>query len=151
MSFKTWLRNGWLTPHKPSREEILDLLALVDRDLLACRTPNLAVDWRFNIAYNAALQAATAALAAAGYRAAREAHHLRVIQSLAFSIGADSQFVGQFDAFRKKRNLSSYEFGGRISNQEAEEMATLAEDLRRRVREWIKRKFLPLIAQNGLN
>ncbi len=29
-------------------------------------------DWRFAIAYNAALQAATAALAASGYRASRE-------------------------------------------------------------------------------
>jgi len=33
-----------------------------------------------NIVYNAALQAA--ALAAAGYRASREQHHYRVIQSL---------------------------------------------------------------------
>ena len=47
-------------------KRIRDLFGLVDRDLQACRTPNLAVDWRFNIAYNAALQAATAALAAAG-------------------------------------------------------------------------------------
>ena len=68
MSLQSWLRNDWLTQHKPSRQEVLDLLALVDRDLEACQTPNLSVDWRFNIAYNAALQAATAALAAAGYR-----------------------------------------------------------------------------------
>jgi hypothetical protein len=129
VSLQTWLRNGWVISHKPTRREIRDLLALVDRDLEACQTPNLSVDWRFNIAYSAALQAATAALAAAGYRAAREAHHLRVIQSLAFSIGADSRFVQEFDAFRKKRNLTSYEFGGRISNQEAEEMATLARGL----------------------
>ncbi len=140
MSFEIWLRNGWLKTHESSREEIRDLLALVDRDLQACRTPGLAVDWRFNIAYNAALQAATAALAAAGYRAAREAHHLRVIQSLAFSIEADARFIRHFDAFRKKRNLSSYEFGGSISDQEAEEMAALAEDLSKRVRDWIKKK-----------
>lgn len=123
MSFATWLRNGWLTAHKPSREEIRDIFALVDRDL----------------------QAATAALAAAGYRAAREAHHVRVIHSLSFSIGADGSFVRQFDAFRKKRNLSSYETGGGISNQEAEEMAALAEELSRRVREWI-RKHHPRLA-----
>ncbi|MGH9446625.1 MAG: hypothetical protein ACRD3O_12970 [Terriglobia bacterium] len=140
MSFETWLRNGWLKTHVSSREEIREVLALVDRDLRACRTPDLTVDWRFNIAYNAALQAATAALAAAGYRAAREAHHLRVIQSLAFSIAADGQFIQQLDAFRKKRNLSSYEFGGAISDREAEEMAALAEDLNKRVRDWIRKK-----------
>jgi len=49
----------------------------------------LTADWRLNIAYNAALQAATAALAASGYRAAREAHHLRVMKSLEFTIGLD--------------------------------------------------------------
>jgi len=33
-------------------------------------------DWRLNIAYNAALHSATAALAAEGYRATRESYHL---------------------------------------------------------------------------
>ena len=121
------------------------MLALVDRDLEACQTPNLSVDWRFNIAYNAALQAATAALAAAGYRATREAHHLRVIQSLRFSIGGESRLVQQFDAFRKKRNLTSYEFGGRISDREAEEMGTLARDLNERVRQWITKTHPQLL------
>jgi hypothetical protein len=32
-----------------------------DRDLVACKTPGLHNDWSFNIAYNAALQLATAA------------------------------------------------------------------------------------------
>lgn len=146
MSFKDWVRKGWLTPHRTSREEIRDLLGLVDRDLKACRTPGLAVDWHFNIAYNAALQAATLALAAAGYRATREAHHLRVIQSLGLSIGADAQFVRRLDAFRKKRNLTSYEFGGSISDQEADEVTALAGELRERVLSWLKshrRELLP--------
>jgi len=139
VSLRDWLRKGWLSQHQSSREEVDALLALVDRDLEASRTTGLATDWRFNIAYKAALQAATAALAAAGYRAAREAHHLRVIQSLPLTMGADSQLVQRFDAFRKKRNLTSYEFGGAISDQEAEEMATLAQELRTRVQRWIKK------------
>jgi len=66
---------------------------MADRDLAQCRTPHLSPDWQLNIAYNAALQAATAALAAAGYRAAREAHHYRVIQSLAHTIQADPGLI----------------------------------------------------------
>jgi hypothetical protein len=31
-------------------------LAVADRDLDACLTPSLVADWKFNIAYNAALQ-----------------------------------------------------------------------------------------------
>ena len=64
------------------------------------------------IAYNAALQCAIAALAACGYRASREAHHYRVIQSLPHTIGADAKLVAQLDAFRKKRNVGDYERAG---------------------------------------
>lgn len=138
MSLRDWLKNGWLTEHESSAEEIGALLALVDRDLRDCRTPGLSTDWRFNIAYNSALQAASAALAAAGFRAAREAHHYRVIQSLALTLKADAALVRRFDAFRKKRNLSSYEMGGGISDLEVEEMIALASDLRHRVERWIR-------------
>lgn len=138
MSLQDWVRNGWLTEHESSREEIRNLLALADRDIRASRTPGLPADWRFAISYNAALQAATAALAAAGFRASREVHHHRVIQSLALTIGASADLIRNFDAFRKKRNMSSYEIGGTISDKEAEEMAALAADLLDKVELWIK-------------
>lgn len=105
MSLQAWLANGWLTAHQPTRQEIADLLAVVDRDLADAQTAGLSTDWRFSIAYNAALQAATTALAASGFRAAREAHHYRVIQSLHFTIGWDAQRVRTFNEFRKKRNV----------------------------------------------
>ncbi len=80
MSLQNWLNNGWLTKHRTSSQEITALLAVADRDLSDCRTSGLSQDWQLNIAYNAALQTATAALAASGYHAVREAHHYRVIQ-----------------------------------------------------------------------
>ena len=138
MSLKDWLQNGWLTEHQSGPEEIEGLLGLADRDLHDCRTPGLSADWRLNIAYNAALQSAITALAAAGFRASRESHHYRVIQSLAYTIGAKPQLVLRFDAFRKKRNLSGYEIAGYISDQEAEEMIRLAEELRQTVGKWLK-------------
>jgi len=60
-----------------------------------------------NIAYNAALQAATTALAAAGYRASRDQHHYRVIHSLEGTIGAEPALITLFDSFRKKRNVAA--------------------------------------------
>ena len=87
MSLRDWQKNSWLVAHKSSPEEIAALLAIVERDLANARVAGLADDWRLSIAYNAALQAATAALAAAGFRAAREQHHYRTIQSLALTIG----------------------------------------------------------------
>jgi hypothetical protein len=137
MSLRDWLKNGWITQQESSRDEIRDLLAVVERDLRDCRTAGLSSDWRFNIAYNAALQAATAALAAAGFHAAREGHHVRVMQSLAYTIGIEPQYIRRLDAFRKKRNLASYEIGGSISEQEAKEMVEMAEVLSTRVRRWL--------------
>ncbi len=33
MSLRDWVQDGWLTKHKSSREEIKNLLGLVERDL----------------------------------------------------------------------------------------------------------------------
>lgn len=138
MTLQNWLLNDWLTPHKTSPQEISDLLTVVNRDLSDCQLPGLSQDWRLNIAYNAALQAATAALSAAGYRAARESHHFRIIQSLAHTIGAPSSLIAQFDQFRKKRNIGGYERAGTTSDQEAKEMFLLAKKIRSDVEAWLQ-------------
>src|SRR6516225_9795630 len=118
MSLPSWFQNSWLVQHTSSADEIKNLLAISDRDLATCQVKDLPADWRFTIAYNAALQAATAALAAAGYRASRDNHHYRVIQSLEFTIVPESKFIDTLDAFRKKRNVSSYDLAGAISDVE---------------------------------
>lgn len=145
MSLKNWLNNGWLTEHRTSAQEITALLAVADRDLSDCRISGLSPDWKLNIAYNAALQTATAALAASGYRAAREAHHFRVIQSLAHTIKADAGLITLFDQFRKKRNIGGYEQAGMVSDQEAEEMMDLATRLRQNVEEWLRKTHPDLL------
>ncbi len=144
MSLRDWVQNGWLVEHKSSRKEIRNLLGIADRDIHECQVSGLSADWRFAIAYNAALQAATAALAAAGYRATRDSHHYRVIQSLEQTIQANPKLVRQFDAFRKKRNVSSYEMGGAVSDKEVEEMIALAKTLRTEVERLIREKYREL-------
>jgi hypothetical protein len=91
-----------------------------------------------NIAYNAALQAATAALAAAGYRATRDQHHYRVIQSLRETLNAEPDVVAAFDSFRKKRNISGYERAGLVSDADADEMLAIARGLRDEVVAWLR-------------
>jgi hypothetical protein len=145
VSLQDWLKNRWLVEHQTSRREITDLLNMADRDLAQSQTPNLSPDWQLNIAYNAALQMATAALAAAGYRAAKEAHHYRVIQSLAYTIKADETLIAQLDKFRKKRNIGSYERVGAVSEQEVKEMVALAKDLKDEVMKWLKKNHPELL------
>ena len=113
MSLKNWRDNGWLKDHTTSPQEIIDLLAVAERDLKDSSAASISPDWQLAIAYNAALQAATAALYASGFRAAREAHHYRVIQSLAHTIQAKPNLINQLDKFRKKRNIGGYEAAGR--------------------------------------
>jgi hypothetical protein len=131
------LENGWLIEHRTTPREITDLLGVADRDLADAEVPRLSPDWRLNIAYNAALQSAAAALAAAGYRAARDGHHYRVIQSLTHTVGADAHVISQLDLFRKKRNIGGYERAGVTSDMEAGEMLTLARNLRKEVERWL--------------
>jgi len=145
MSLQEWEQNGWLTKHKTSHNEIHDLLLVVERDLADSAAENVSADWRMNIAYNGGLQAATAALAAAGYRAARDSHHYRVIHSLKETLGLDTSAITTFDAFRKKRNITGYERAGIISDADAEAMRALALRLRDDVMEWLKRHHPALL------
>lgn len=145
MSLRDWQKNSWLVEHKASHEEIAGLLAIVKRDLANAKVARLADDWRFNIAYNAALQAATAALSAAGFRAAREQHHFRTIQSLALTIGWPAPKVDRLDRFRKKRNIIGYESAGVVSEREAREMHELATGLREDVLAWLGKQHPKLL------
>ena len=138
MSLQDWLRNAWLVEHETSREEIADLLSVIDRDLHDCQTSGLSTDWQLSIAYNAALQVAVAGLAAEGFRTSRESYHHRAIHSLAFTLGSDDAMIAQLDAFPKKRNISDYERAGGTSDQEARDMISLAARLREELVRWLR-------------
>jgi uncharacterized protein (UPF0332 family) len=138
VSLEDWLNDKLIETLRPSAREIADLLHICDRDLEKVQIIELGPDWRLSIAHNAALQAAAAALAAAGYRARKEGQHYRVIQSLAFTIKADTTLIKQLDKFRQKRNISDYERAGLVTEQEAEEMIALAKQLRDDVEQWLR-------------
>lgn len=61
-----------------------------------------------------------------------------MFQSLEHTIKSDSKLIRRLDAFRKKRNLLSYEMGGTVSDKEAEEMSALARELCDEVQRWIR-------------
>jgi hypothetical protein len=145
MSLNDWLSWGWVTEHKASREEIADLLAVADRDLQQSQTEGLGPDWRLAIAYNAALQYATAALAAAGYRAVREAHHYRVIQSLELTVGWGLEEVRALDTYRTKRHAAGYQRPGLVSERDAQEILRLAQKLRGDVAAWLRAEHPELL------
>jgi hypothetical protein len=70
------------------------------------------------------LQAAKAALAAAGYlvSAREKGHHYRLVESLRYTVEAPSRDVDLLQRMKKKRHVSDYEVAGAVSEREAEEM-----------------------------
>ena len=52
MTLSKWAEYGWLRQHKTTRQEISDLLGIVDRDLRDARAGGISTDWQFGIAYN---------------------------------------------------------------------------------------------------
>ena len=147
MSLQSWLESGWLKKHQATRKEIADLLALADRDLKECLRAGLGADWQLSIAYNAALQAAAAALVAEGFRTSGGTpHHHYTIQSLAYTIGADASRVRVFDEIRRKRNTAEYDRAGFISDAEAQQAVGFAARLRDDVVQWLREKH-PILLQ----
>jgi hypothetical protein len=91
-----------------------------------------------NIAYNAALQLATAALAANGYRVDRGGgnQHYRTIDALSLTLGTDANTIKKLDIFRKKRHLSDYERVGATTGKDVDEMRSIAEKLKSDLLAW---------------
>ena len=140
MSFNDWLAKGQLKPHKPSRQEIANLLAVADRSLRDARVIELSSDGRFQAAYTGALAAATAALHATGYRTSSNTpgHHSLTIASLSLTLCSDRDLVDRLNRFRRKRNRAAYDLAGSISEHEVKELLGLAETLRCTVEEWLR-------------
>jgi len=137
VTLQRYLENSWIQRHESSPQEIAELLAIADRDIGQRQTPGLGPEWRLSIAYNAALQLATVALAAAGYRAERQNKHQRTIECLAFTVGLERRDVDFLDLCRRKRHSNVYDQVGAISEQEADEMVAFAKNLRNQLVAWL--------------
>lgn len=140
VTLQRYLENSWLQRHQTSPQEITELLAIADRDIGQSQTPGLGPEWRLSIAYNAALQLATAVLAAAGYRAERQNKHQRTLECLAFTLGLERRAIDFLDVCRRKRHSNVYDQVGAVSEQEADEVVAFTKTLRTQVVAWLRSK-----------
>jgi hypothetical protein len=119
---------------------VADLLRVVDRDLTDAEIPQLSPDRRFATAYNAALQMATMALYAAGFRAFGSGHHWATFQALPDIMGTQAQVRADYlDSCHSKRNVTDYDRVGEISQREVEEILAEAGAFREDLLDWLKR------------
>lgn len=142
MTLSKWAEYGWLRQHQTTRQEIRDLLGIVDRDLTDACVGGISTDWQFGIAYNAALKLCTILLYAEGYRAGQSMHHYRAIQALPLILGGSREGdVAYLDACRVKRNTVEYDRIGTTSDSEATELIEFVCELRAEVVMWLQANY----------
>lgn len=146
MTLKDWERNNWLKSHTTSQQEISDLLAIVERDLRDSRETGISADWRFGIAYNAALKLCTVLLCAAGYRPEHLLAHYRTLAALPLVLGdSRKEDADYLETCRRKRNVVEYDRVGGITDDDAVELADFAEQLRIEALSWLRKNHPDLI------
>ena len=145
MTLKQWLENRWLRSHQTSPEEIENLFKIVDRDLKDARA-GVSADWRFAIAYNAALKLCTILLYAEGYRAEKSLQHYRTIQALPKILGPKNHDDASYlDACRTRRNTAEYDSVGVATDNDADELIDYVESLRADVLDYLRGNYPELI------
>lgn len=145
MSLRDWAESGWLRPHTTSREEVAGLLGIVERDL-ADAGQGISADWKFGIAYNAALRLCTILLHAEGFRPERTLQHYRTIQALGLILGpARKVDVEYLEVCRKKRNIIEYDSPGSVGEADAAELVKFVVELRTSVLRWLRENHLELL------
>ncbi len=146
MPLKGWPKRDRIRRQKTSREEIAAIFRKIDRDLAESKKPDITLDWRLVIAYNATLGCATVALRATGYRIpSGGGNHRLTIDSLRFTTGIEKEMLIALHAIRKKRHFTSYDAAGTISEQEVIETIEIAEELRDMVYKWIQKNYPELM------
>ena len=147
MSLNQWVDNGWLRRHKTSQEEIENLVMIIDRDLKDAKG-GISDDWRFGIAYNAALKLCTILLYAEGFKAEKTLQHYRTIQALPLILGkkrnADAVYL---DSCRSKRNIVEYDYVGGVTGHDADELIEFVKELKADVLEWLNNNHPELVSQ----
>lgn len=134
------MENRDVQRHRASKRELDDLRALVARDLADARVAGLSADRRFANAYNAALQAARMAIAAAGYRVtAKTGHHRVAIDCIRVTLGSIvNRYADYLETCRRKRNLIDYTRSNIATETEADEAVQTATQFYHLIEGWIE-------------
>jgi hypothetical protein len=139
MTLEKWVEFDWLRVEPSSHDEISGLLGIVTRSLKDAHVEAISDDLRFQAAFTAALTAANAALRASGHRTRVQAgHHQKIVESLELTLKADPKLIRKLLVFSKKRNATSYDAAGSVSQQDLQQAIKVAEELQRSVMGWIR-------------
>jgi hypothetical protein len=139
MNLESLLAQGRLRPHSTIKAEIQEMLRIAMRDLEDAVVQGLSLDRRFFIAYEAALTLATIPLYCSGYETHGQGHHWITFLVLPEVMGSDThELAVYFEHCRTKRNIGTYDRGGQISQNEAEELIAEVKQFQFMIEEWLR-------------
>jgi hypothetical protein len=114
-------------------------VSIVERSLNDARVEAISDDFRFQAAFAGALNAATLALRASGYRTrVQTGHHQKILESLELTIQASPKLIRKLLLFSKKRNATSYDSAGSVSQQDLQQVIKVADELQKSVMVWVR-------------
>lgn len=129
--------------------EISRYLAKIRRRIDDAAKSAISLDSRFDIAFEALLLIALAALRVNGYRTTSEAGHQRLaIQLLPKSIGIEPVEIRTLDEYRKKRSIGLYEADFDPSTEEVKAVTQSVQSLLGKLEAWI-RKHRPELSEQA--
>lgn len=131
MSIDNFLKRGILVKQVSSKEEIEELLKIVERDIKDSNASEVSYDWQFGIAYNAALKLATILVRSAGYRVKGQGHHMNTIALIPEFLGRDKkEYSDYLDTCRRKRNTVEYDSIGGVTKADVKELQEFVIELK---------------------
>lgn len=146
MSLKDWSDNGWLKPHQTDKTEISNLLQIAERDLLDAEIDGLSADWKFGIAYNAALKLCNIVLYAQGFRPENALAHYRAIMALNEVDNEDwAAHSAYLNACRIQRNTLEYDCANSISKEQADKLVAFTRQFYEEIRRYLAECFPRLL------
>jgi hypothetical protein len=141
MSIDNFVKSGMLVKQDSSKDEIDDLLKIVERDLEDSAQTEISDDWQFGIAYNAALKLANVLVRSSGYRVKGQGHHMNTIAMIPLILGAhkkdDSNYL---DACRRKRNIVEYDCVGGATSEDVKELRGFVLEFQKEVLSWLSKQ-----------
>ena len=122
-TLEVWLGSGLLQRHAADRQQVVEMLTLAERDLAQSHAAGISTDWQLTMSYNAALLAARAALAAAGYRVAGtgDRDRFQLAESLRYTAGVPDADVILLQRMMRKGHASDCQADHAVCDLEAGE------------------------------
>jgi hypothetical protein len=128
-----------LTREPTDREEMLRFREKIRTKLRDCRTRDLSLDSRFDLAYEALLQIGVAALRANGLRPdSRGGHHVMALQTLNLTVGFPREKLRLLDEFRRQRAAGLYDGSFAPSETELEALTSVVDELAAFFERWLE-------------